>query len=155
MNLILQYSAVSLASFAGLVVGMLLIYANIDELKPARKYLIISQKIVWAAIITVTALVYSLPAYAVLIILLFTVLPFADKRQINSSSMYLLLGIIFYLSAKSVMLFALNAGLIFLFGLPTGTLSRIDEDGNIKKEFAADFIKNLGFFISIPLFFLL
>jgi hypothetical protein len=152
MNLFL-YSAIAFVSFLGLAGGMFLAYSNRDELKPGRRYLVFAQKAIWALIIILTALAYQLPLYAVIIILIFTVLPFFDRKQVHAPSMYLLQGIIFYLSAESVNLLAANASLIFLFGLPSGTLIKADENGKIRKGFVKGLAKNLGFFVCMPLFF--
>ena len=145
----------AIISFVGLIIGVFLTNSNKDELKPGRKYFILFQKIIWALIISISSLAYNLPSWASVVILIFTVLPFLDEKQISAPSMYLFLGVILYLSSKSINLMAINASLIFLFGLPTGTLEMIDEDGKIKGKFIKEILMNLGFFICVPLFILL
>ena len=151
----LLYSLIALISFLGLLVGMILTYSNKDELKPGRKYIILVQKIIWTLIMIVTAFVYNLHWFVLLLIFIFTISPFFNKKQIKTPSIYFFFGIIFYLSTNSINLLAVNASLIFLFGLPSGTLIKTDEKSKIKKGFIKELAKNLGFFICIPLFLLL
>jgi hypothetical protein len=149
-----QYLAAAVVAFSGLLAGIILCYSNLGELKPGRIYFIVAQKLIWAAIIVITAVSYSLHPIILVILFLLTIFPFFSKKPINTVPMYVLLGIIFYLSNIASSLLALNSGLIFLFGLPSGTLIKSDKKGRIKKGFLIEILKHAGFFICIILYLL-
>jgi hypothetical protein len=154
MNSLLIYSLAALISFAGLITGMFLTYSNKDELKPGRNYFVFAQKIIWAGIIAVTGFAYGLNWLILGLIFVFVALPFFDSKQIKTPSMYLMYGIIFFLSTKSVPLLAVNSSLIFLFGLPSGTLLKLNEKSSIEKGFVLKLARHLGFFVWLPLIIL-
>ena len=85
--------------------------------------------------------------------ILIALFPFFTKKKIALPIIYPFLGIVFYLSSKDLSSFVAVASLIFLFGIPSGTLSQLDEKGKLKKDFK-ELVFSLGFFICLILFFL-
>jgi hypothetical protein len=146
---LITYFAVAAAAYIGLAAGILLAYANIDELKPGRKYFFMLKKIFFASVIAVCvcsmaklSILYSgLLAILVLAALLIEMpLPFS----------YIVLGAAFYISSAGTAFFSASS-LIFLFGIPSGTIAKSKKDGKIKKGYW-DLLYCLGFFICIILF---
>ena len=152
ISMALLHIIIAVVCFSGLLIGMILAFSNRDELKPAKKYLIMAQKIILVSILVATMIFYKLPIIVLMFVFIISLFPFLQKQAVKTPPIYLLLGVVFLFSLKSTNLFALNASLIFLFGLPSGTLIKIDKKGNIRKGFAKELAKNLGFFA--PLFFL-
>jgi len=150
---LITYISASVIAYLGLVSGLLLAYSNLDELKPGRKYFILIQKMILAAIIILAFCM--LPAFnsVLLSVLAFAVATFVFFAELPLAVTYFVLGAAFYLSSINNSSFAAMAALIFLFGIPSGTLSNSTEQGKLKSNFK-ELAYCLGFFICIILFLL-
>ncbi|MBW3011766.1 hypothetical protein KY311_01135 [Candidatus Woesearchaeota archaeon] len=149
------YLLLSMAAFAGLVCGIFLAYSNIGELRLGKKYFSAMQKVLLALIIITimhmygafTSVIFSVVSIAA------AVLPFFNKKQISLPIMYPLLGMVFYLSSASTNHLISITALIFLFGIPSGTLLKIDKNGSLIKRFPEEVFYSLGFFMWLIAFF--
>jgi len=117
---LLNYSLISLISFSGLLVGMLLAFTAKEELEPGKKYFLLLQKLTLLLILIFLLNFFNINLYLritiyILFICLMTI-------NIKSQVIYPLLAVVFFLSLKDMNLFIINSILIFLYGFPTGSL---------------------------------
>ncbi|MBI2671268.1 hypothetical protein HYX18_04815 [Candidatus Woesearchaeota archaeon] len=120
---------VSLLAFLGLVFGMFLAFFTKEELKPGRKYFGILLKAVTIVLI-VMLITKSLNNYLLLSIafILGMIISFIFRKN------YFYLG--FIIVGSSFLgddFFSLISGLVFLFGLPFGTMIASNNLNKIKK----------------------
>lgn len=152
MNL-LNYSLAAIISYLGLFVGFILAITAKEELKAGRKYFIFLQKIILLLIFVFLLIFVKLNYLLVLLILVFIVIYISKrKKEFNELPyIYIILSIIFYISSKELNLFVIESSLIFLYGLPTGTLlTRKSKVGSI-----VNILKNVGFVIIAIILFLI
>jgi hypothetical protein len=123
-----NYISTSIFVYLGLLFGAILAYISKEELKSGKKYFILTQKIILLLIIISLLFYYNfgflinLLLLTVLIILL-SIFYYKKIHIVNySKTIYLLLGVIFYLSSFNINLFIINSSLTFLYGFPTGSL---------------------------------
>ncbi|MBS3098062.1 hypothetical protein J4209_04685 [Candidatus Woesearchaeota archaeon] len=151
---LLSYFLASILSFSALFLGFSLALAAKEELKPGKKYFVLSQNIILALILVF--LLYfkkvSLILSIIIVIAVLLSLFYFDKIK-NKYTIYPLLGIIFYLSSKNINLFVIESALIFLYGLPTGTLLTNIKN---KKQAIKNILHHISFIIiALALFYLI
>ena len=117
---LLNYSLISLISFLGLLVGMLLAFTAKEELEPGKKYFQLLQKLTLLLIVIFLLNFFNINLYLRIIIYLLFI--FLITVNIKSQMIYPVLGVVFFLSLKDINLFTTNSILIFLYGFPTGSL---------------------------------
>lgn len=142
---ILNYSLTAIISYLGLFIGFLLAVIAKEELKPGKKYFIFLQKIILLLIFIFLVVFIDLNYILVLLILSFIIISvFKRKKEFNELPyIYIILSVIFFLSSKILNLFIIESSLIFLYGLPTGSLLTKKS----KKETMINILKNVGFVI--------
>ena len=147
---ILNYSLTALISYIGLFVGFILALIAKEELKAGKKYFVTLQKII-LLLIFIFLLIFELSYIPLLLISIFIIIYlFKTKKSFNESLyIYILLGIIFYLSSKTLNLFIIESSLIFLYGIPTGTLL------TKKNETIINILKNISFIVVVIILFLI
>lgn len=154
MNL-LNYFLAAIISYFGLFVGFILAIIAKEELKQGKKYFIFLQKIILLLIFIFLLIFIKLNYLLVLLILIFILIYILKnylKKQFNELSyIYIILSIIFYISSKELNLFVIESSLIFLYGLPTGTLLIRKS----KKETIINILKNVGFVVMAIIIFLI
>jgi hypothetical protein len=107
--------------FAGLIVGMILGFIAKEELKPGKKYLSLLQKFILAAVFII-AIIYS-PHIALKTVLAgILVYLFIFKFSFNDIFTYGIFGFLFYVFINNLNLTLLLSSLMFLHGLPIGSL---------------------------------
>ena len=147
----ISYFLASIIAYLGLLLGVILIKLAPEEQKPGKKYFILLKKILFFIIIISILFFYKLNIILITILIVF-VLILILNRKINlekSPLVYLLLGIIFYLSSKVFNLFVIESVLIFLFGIPASSLIiKLKE-----KNYYEIFVKNLWFFVPVILLY--
>ncbi|MBI2651333.1 hypothetical protein HYX01_02590 [Candidatus Woesearchaeota archaeon] len=146
----LTYFLASIASYSGLLLGIILIKLAPEEQNPGKRYFILLQKIILLAALIFLLAFYKVELIISAIIILAAIL-LLNKKIIPEKTgfAYIFLGTIFYLSSKIFDLFVIEASLIFLFGVPTSSLIF-----NYKKKNYNDvFTKNLWFFVSAILIY--
>ncbi|MBI3034660.1 hypothetical protein HYY72_05880 [Candidatus Woesearchaeota archaeon] len=130
----LNYLAAGIVSFLGIACGIIVGLMALEELKAGRRYLEAFQKVLLAAIAVVflnylgMGIVFRIAAYAAVILLL------ASRINVKSAFAYPVLGLLFFASSKSGGFFIV-ASLVFLYGLPSGSLVVA---GNLKRLSKAD-----------------
>ena len=117
---LLNYSLISLISFLGLLVGIILAFTAKEELKPGKKYFMLMQKITLLIILIFLLNFFNINLYLRITIYVLFILLMAIN--IKSQIIYPVLGIVFFISSKNPELFIINSILIFLYGFPTGSL---------------------------------
>ena len=147
MPTFITYLLVSLTSYLGLLLGVILINMAPEEQKPGKKYFIFLKKILFFLIIASLLLYYSQNILLNIFILVFIIILMLNKKMnLNKSILvYLFFGIIFYLSSKDLNLLVIQSTLIFLYGVPNSSLI-LDRK---KKNYYDIFVKNAVFFIPI------
>lgn len=121
MNFI-NYLLVSLVAFLGIFVGFFLALYTKEELKQGKKYFILLQKILLTLIFGFLLFFFQIQLNIILFIsIIFLVfLLVTDSNQ--QLPIYIALGIIFSITSCNHDIFLTVSSLIFLYGIPTGTL---------------------------------
>ncbi|MBI2574295.1 hypothetical protein HYV82_00220 [Candidatus Woesearchaeota archaeon] len=118
----LTYFLAALISFTGIIAGAVLAFVTKEEMKPGIKYFMLLQKALLAATAAVFVYYSGLQLPVRIVIYAAVILLLALSRSINSSIAYALLGGVFYFSSFSRQPFLIISALIFLYGLPTGSI---------------------------------
>jgi len=122
---LINYLLAGLISFFGLIFGMILVSIAPEEQKPGRKYFILLQNLFFILSAVFFLIFLELNAIFIFLAVVLLIVYFLKVKVENvkrSQSMYLILAVIFFLSLRSSNLFLIEAVLIFLFGMPTGSL---------------------------------
>ena len=117
---LLNYSLISLISFSGLLIGMLLAFTAKEELEPGKKYFFLLQKLTLLLILIFLLNFLNINLY--LRITIYILFIFLMTINIKSQIIYPALADVFFLSLKDINLFITNSILIFFYGFPTGSL---------------------------------
>jgi len=149
MNL-LNYSLTAIIAYLGLFIGFILAIIAKEEIKPGKKYFLFLQKIILLLIFVFLLIFIKLNYILALLILAFIII-YISKTKNKMLYIYTILSIIFYLSSKKLNLFILESSLIFLYGVPAGTLLTKKN----KKETIIDILKNTHFVIITIILFLI
>ncbi len=131
-------------AFAGVFAGGLLAIISPEELKPGEKYWKILKWVLLAVIITVLFYFSQLIIYAIIITALLVYLKIINRE-------YPALAFVFFLSAYEGFLF-IASSLIFIYGLPAGTLDAKQiigqkSKGKLKKAMLLVTKKNVSYLI--------
>ncbi|MBT4804748.1 hypothetical protein HON71_01105 [Candidatus Woesearchaeota archaeon] len=128
MNLLNQV-LVLLFSLTGTIFGLILALIAPEELKAGKKYFILLKRTIFAIIfflvnyyLYLAKNYYLLIPFTILAIVLF-IIEFVQKKPIYELFNYLIF-VIPYFFVMDNQFHLLLAGLIFIYGLPTGTLLR-------------------------------
>ncbi len=122
MNII-NYISTLIITFLSIFIGIALAKISPEELKPGKKYIVFFYRILLVSIILI--ILYHLfltKNYIFLTIIIILTISLRLIKQYNDIITWILLGIIFYLSSKQLNYFLIISSLIFLLGLPFGTL---------------------------------
>ena len=118
---VLNYLLALAASFSGIFVGMFLGYITKEELKPGKQYFLWMQNIV--LILSVIFVLYSFHFNVVLFVITGLVITLGIINfNPNGIMGYVFLAILIFLSIGNTNLFILTSSMVFLYGLPTGSL---------------------------------
>ena len=127
----ISYVLTVIASYLGLVCGIIVAYIAKEELKKGKKYFVFLQNAITALIIF---LILGFFKVHILLNIVFLVLFFVLARLLKFPKSYLLypvFGAILYLARIRTNEFALIAALVFLYGFPTAALlSRFKKKSN-------------------------
>jgi hypothetical protein len=124
MGILVALILPALAPIAGYFLGRL----TKEELKPGKKYFVSMQHILFVAISAVFLYSYKWELYIVVFGLLAVFVYMTFKQARNVYIAEALFGIAFALAVKTSFLFLLSA-LIFIYGLPTGSLFAMRKKG--------------------------
>jgi hypothetical protein len=145
---LLNYSLTATVAFLGLFVGAALAFIAHEELKPGKKYFVWMEKIILLLLLIFLLNYYGIAIIFRVIIYLLLVATLLFK-EINNRYIYPVLAMIFFLSAASESLLFKQATLIFLYGLPAGSL--FVNVKNRKIAVARKLLINYGAFLIIAL----
>ena len=144
---LLNYAIASVIAYSGIAAGMMLIFMGPEEKKDGKRYFVIMQM---AIIVLVSFFLlyfsrlrisYLLTAAALLLTSFLRVKDEIKKQHL----VYMLLGIAFYMSSENIKLCLTESSLIFIYGMPTGSLIC-----NSKKK-----LKSIGMVLAYSHFILL
>ncbi len=112
----------AIIAFSGIIAGMLLAFFAKEEVKSGRKYLALLQKalILIFAVIIVNFFQIGLFYRAIIYLVLMLIIVFTDLK---SEMLYPVFGVFLYLTLQNDEIFLFASSLIFLIGLPTGSLA--------------------------------
>lgn len=149
----LSYFLVSIASFSGLLAGASLAFISPEEMKPGRKYFLVFIKVIFVVIAATLALFLGAEKLYISIAFVFVCAAFIIR--IPQKFIYPMLGVFFYASSKDAALLPLVASLIFLLGLPKGTIFAAEHFGVRKKRILQKIVivHSMFFIIALPLYF--
>lgn len=153
--LFINYFLASLVSFFGLILGIILVSIAPEEQKPGKKYFIPLQNLffilsVFFFLYFLKINIYIIFLIAILLAIYFLKIKVKDNLR-KSEFLYFLLAIIFFLSSKNTSMFLTESVVIFLFGMPTGSLLF----NKTKKNYFRVFFKNIIFLVVALLLFLI
>lgn len=149
----LTYILTTVFVFSGVYVGALLAFISPEELKPGKNYFKAFENTLLVFILLI--LLYAYNANLFVLIFLGVVLSIflyytCESTPVNQIA-YFLLGIALYFSARSVDLFIMISTMIFLYGLPLGSMYVARRLKRSKKTILTDVLLNFGFFVIVAL----
>ena len=150
---ILNYSLTALASYIGLFMGFILALMAKEEIKPGKKYFLFLQNAI-LSLIFLSLFIFLGLNYIVILLLLACIIIYITKKKKEFNHTiytYILFSVIFYISSKNLNLFIIESSLIFLYGLPTGTLLTTKD----KKQTIINLLKNIPFVLIAIILFLI
>ena len=149
----ITYLATLIFVFLGVYVGAILAFISPEEMKPGKKYLRAFENTV--LIFLILLLLYHYGANLILLILLgiasSVFMYFTSETSPINQIAYFLLGIAYYFSTKTIDLFITISALIFLYGLPLGSLYVAGKLKRSKKTLLSDILLNYGAFLVIAM----
>ena len=124
---------VPIIAFLGFPIGLFLSFVSPEEMKPGKKYFKLLQNLLLVFILFFVFDYYTIPL-AISIILTVAVFlgVFYWQNKHKSIILYLILAVLLYLSSKDTSLFAIESSLIFMYGLPAGSLLKSKKKDAIK-----------------------
>ncbi|MBW2967105.1 hypothetical protein KY362_01325 [Candidatus Woesearchaeota archaeon] len=153
LSYMLTYICTLVFAFLGVYVGALLAYMAPDELKPGKLYFRALMNTI--LVLVPLFILYAYNANIFVLILLGVVatifLYFTSETSPVNQVAYFLLGIAFFFSTRSVDLFIIVSALIFLYGLPLGSLYVSRRLKKSKRTVFTDMLLNFGLFVIIAL----
>jgi len=140
-------------AFMGVYVGALLAFIAPAEMKPGRTYFRAFANTILVFLIII--LLYSYNAHLFVLILLGVAasifLYYTNETTPINQIAYFCLGIAFYFSTLSKDLLIVTSTLIFLYGMPLGSLFVARRPKKSKRAVLTDVLLNFGFFIIVAL----
>lgn len=147
----ISYFLTSIIAFSGIIMGIIIALITDEELKPGKKYFILLQKMILIVMIFSLLFFFELSLPLVIIAsLIFAVFIHFYKEKIPSKLIFPFLAIIFTLSYGTEKLFLIESSLIFLYGLPTGSLAVY-----FKKKSYLIILENISFIVIAVALFLI
>ena len=143
---ILNYTLIAAVVSIGLILGRVLAWIAKEEIRPGKNYFLILQKALFCAAVILLMFLNRTNVHYMWIGALVIFVYLYYYKKISSEIVYGVLGLVFYLSVKTEY-FLIASSLIFLYGLPTGTLLKD------KKKIALNLL--LFLLVAVGLFLLL
>ncbi|MBW2975511.1 hypothetical protein KY366_07355 [Candidatus Woesearchaeota archaeon] len=143
----LNYSLTAITAYLGLFAGFILAAIAKEELKQGKRYFIFLQKIILLLVFVFLLAFIKLDYVLLLVILSFSVICLLRRKKgFNEVPyIYIILSVIFYLASKKPGLFVIESSLMFLYGLPTGSLAAKSGGKKERKRAVIDILKNIVF----------
>ncbi|MBN2458967.1 hypothetical protein JXB28_01675 [Candidatus Woesearchaeota archaeon] len=145
----LDYLLLLIISFLGLLAGLIIAYSAEEELQPGRKYMVVFKNLVMVLVLIVFCIKNPNLWLILLMALVFAGCTFSKQRE---KALYYALALMLFASWKLEGL-ALIAPLIFLYGLPLGSLYLHEhlKYSKDKKKILAGLFKEYSAFLLIGL----
>lgn len=143
---ILNYVLIAVVVSIGLISGKVLAWIAKEEIRSGKKYFIILQKALFCGAIILLMFLNKTNVHYIWIGALVIFVYLYYYKKISPEIVYAVLGLVFYLSVKTEY-FLIASSLIFLYGLPSGTLLKD------KKKIALNLL--LFLVVAVGLFLLL
>jgi len=149
----LTYVITSLFAFLGVYVGAILAFIAPDEVKPGMPYFRAFENTLLVFIGIV--LLYAYGAQVWVLILLGVVasifLYFTKETTPINHIAYFALGIAFFFATRTADLFIAVSSMIFMYGLPLGSIYVARHIKKSRKTVLTDVLLNFGFFVIVAL----
>ena len=144
---ILNYFLISLIVYLGLVIGIVLAFMAKEELKPGKRWFLLLHNIILAFILFFILEFLNVNVYLILLLPLALIVFLFKYSELYRKSwvIYILLGIIFYLSSKNINQLLIISTLMLFYGFLVSALQFQ------KKDYLRILYINLGFFVCILL----
>ena len=144
----ISYFFASIVSFLGLLIGIILIKIAPEEQKPLSKHFNWIRKISLLLVFVFLLFYFYNNIFYLLILFVYLIFVAVIEYKIHdllkkSMLIYILLGILFYLSKNNINLFTIESALILLHGIPTASLIYSQKQKNYFKLL----FYNMGFLI--------
>lgn len=155
MSFALQFSALAVVSYLGLLAGFFLASVTREELPTAKKYLPLLQRLIILAVAAVSMEYFSVSIFVKAAVYLLLLLLLATSVRI--SFYYAVFGVLaFFVSASQNTLLVISS-LVFLFGLVSGSVY-FERSVKRKADFAskaAEMLVNNSFYpvVAIVIYF--
>ena len=153
LSYMLTYFLTTLFVFFGVYVGALLAFIAPEELKPGKSYFKAFENTLLVFIVLILLYAYNANLFVLIflgvvasIFLYYT----TDSTPVNQIA-YFLLGIVMFFATKTTELFIIISTMIFLYGLPLGSLYVARRLKKSRKTILTDVLLNFGFFVIIAL----
>ena len=148
----LNYFLISLIVYLGLLIGIVLAFMAREELKDGKRYFILLHNIILGFILFFILEFFRVNTYLALFLPLILIVMLFEFNELYKKSyiVYLLLGIVFYISSKNVNLLLIVSSLILFYGFFIGSL----QINFKKKNYFIILLRNLLFFVCLALFFI-
>lgn len=146
---LLNYFLASILVFLGLFVGVIVAFIAKEELKPGKYYFIFLQRAFFSAAVGFIFLFNNIPI-TISIIISLLILFLVYKTKMNIFLSYLILAFLFNAAFRNTLsAFVVVASLIFLYGIPTGSLLVYENRNKIK--LIKEILLKYGIFVPISL----
>ena len=120
-------------AFLGFPIGVFLSFLSPEEMNPGKKYFKLLQNIL---LVLILFFVFDYYAISLVISIILTVAVFLGvfywQNKHKGIIIYLILAVLLYISSNDISLFAIESSLIFMYGLPAGSLLRPKKKDVIK-----------------------
>ena len=148
----LNYFLISLVVYLGLLIGIILSFMAKEELKPGKRWFILVHNVILGFVLFFLLLFLDVNYYLTLFLplLLIVFLFYYSEIYRKSSVIYLLLGVVFWISSKNKEPLLIISSLVFFYGFLISSLQISFKSKNYYKIL----LKNLLFFICLALFFI-
>lgn len=122
----------STVAFLGLFAGTALAYFTKEELEEGKKYFLLMQKIILIIIFAIFLNYFNLNVYLKFFLYLVAILVVAFI-ELSHYVVYFLFLPVLLVTSKNAQIFAIEASLVFAYGLPTGSLLLYKKVEKLKK----------------------
>ncbi len=146
----LNYLLAVVICFISIYIGFFLALIAKEELKAGNKYLLVFQKALFAIVVVSTIFVID-NIYISLILLGILIYFMFIGHQIRDIFIYLVFGVLLYLNSRYGNLFLMQSALVFLYGLPAGSLLAFNMIKSKKKRIAKHIFTRYIWFVVVAL----
>ena len=147
--LTLAYIGPALIAFLGLIVGTILAKLSPEEMDTGKTYFPLLQKVILLSLLVFFVHALALPFLFRVPIYVFAIFYAFSMR--SSIILYLFFGFVFFISSDSPTPFLTITSLIFLYGLPTGSLFTLQHTTSIVALYRKLFFHHASFLVIVAL----